>query len=488
VFRLQVPASRIVGGYAIKDGVIVPHRNHLDVLRPIFTRVRAPVGIMAAAKLLSAVEPVIRYQRERFGGSDEAADVLHRERGLQTHEDAVHRLVDVWATGEAAASLGFAAARQLDDVDSLDRERDAIFAALGVQSPAAVREARQEAARLALEYVQLASAGEADREQSRWEELNSNRLVELALKECVSNVLSPAAKLWNTSQGSAMLREAVSLMGGTGVLENCPGFLPQKWFDSQIEATYEGPESVHRRQLATSMANEVFLAQFAQWLDDLRRLAARQPGTGACTVASAMAVWLWTLRRLQDAKDADGLPLFRDQRQGATFPMADALDWLLASRCQILDVVELQTRGPQCESSGESLAGCLGLLTDLCHVQAARAAGEVARICTDLLFGYNRHPSWDAACGHCLPGDEIDALEGVIPGISVGARIAGDVIEADGSHDQKAGPCVRFAGLYEFVRRRSKLDGCLTGARLAKDRAARSLAQITIPVALDYPQ
>jgi hypothetical protein len=28
----------------------------------------------------------------------------------------------------------------------------------------------------------------------------------------------------------------------------------------------------------------------------------------------------------------------------------------------------------------------------------------------------------------------------------------------------------------------------LTGARLAKDRAARSLAQITIPVALDYPQ
>ena len=63
----------------------------------------------------------------------------------------------------------------------------------------------------------------------------------------------------------------------------------------------------------------------------------------------------------------------------------------------------------------------------------------------------------------------------------------GDVLEADGSHANKAGPCVRFAGLYEFMRRRSKLDGCLTGARLAKDRAARDLTVVQIPDALDYP-
>jgi hypothetical protein len=46
---------------------------------------------------------------------------------------------------------------------------------------------------------------------------------------------------------------------------------------------------------------------------------------------------------------------------------------------------------------------------------------------------------------------------------------------------------VRFTGLESFVRLRSKLDGCLTGARLAKDRAADALTQVMIPEALDYP-
>jgi hypothetical protein len=32
-----------------------------------------------------------------------------------------------------------------------------------------------------------------------------------------------------------------------------------------------------------------------------------------------------------------------------------------------------------------------------------------------------------------------------------------------------------------------KLDGCLTGARLAKDRAAESLTSVMIREALDYP-
>ena len=101
--------------------------------------------------------------------------------------------------------------------------------------------------------------------------------------------------------------------------------------------------------------------------------------------------------------------------------------------------------------------------TDLCHVQAARAAGEVARICSELVFGYNRHPSWEPECGSCMGAGELDGLEGLIPGISVGVRLAGDVLEEDGSHIGKAGPCVRFEGLRAFADRRSKLDGCLTG-------------------------
>jgi hypothetical protein len=37
------------------------------------------------------------------------------------------------------------------------------------------------------------------------------------------------------------------------------------------------------------------------------------------------------------------------------------------------------------------------------------------------------------------------------------------------------------------VRLRAKLDGCLTGSQLAKDRAADALTKVMIPEALDYP-
>ena len=63
IFNLKVPASRIVGGYTVKDGVIVPNFNHGEIIEAVFRRTRVTVGLMTAAKLLSAVEPVIRYQR-----------------------------------------------------------------------------------------------------------------------------------------------------------------------------------------------------------------------------------------------------------------------------------------------------------------------------------------------------------------------------------------------------------------------------------------
>lgn len=220
----------------------------------------------------------------------------------------------------------------------------------------------------------------------------------------------------------------------------------------------------------------------------MSRIASDRPGTGACTLASAMELWAWTLTYLRQAKDADGRPLYRDKRQGATFPMADALCWLLASHYQIQDVIHLESHGATHSQVAPMLPSYIPFLTDLCHVQAARAAGEVARICAELVFGYNRHPSWDETCGSCMQADELDAMEGLIPGISDGVRLVGDVVELDGSHSPKAGPCVRFGGLTEFTRRRDKLDGCLTGARLAKDRAGQMLTQVVIPEKLDYPR
>ncbi|MCB1125376.1 MAG: hypothetical protein KDM81_02695, partial [Verrucomicrobiae bacterium] len=60
-------------------------------------------------------------------------------------------------------------------------------------------------------------------------------------------------------------------------------------------------------------------------------------------------------------------------------------------------------------------------------------------------------------------------------------------VEIGEPHPPKAGPCVCFTGLEGFARLRAKLDGCLTGSRLAKDRAATALTGVMTREALDYP-
>src|SRR5512140_177345 len=121
-----------------------------------------------------------------------------------------------------------------------------------------------------------------------------------------------------------MMREAVSLVGGYGITEDCPGFLTQKWSDAQLEATYEGPECVQRLQMSRTMENDIFLAQFKNWIKDLRDLAKRKSEMGAEVLAHAMDLWLWSLVFLQANKDANGKTLYGGQRQGVMFPMADA--------------------------------------------------------------------------------------------------------------------------------------------------------------------
>jgi hypothetical protein len=161
---------------------------------------------------------------------------------------------------------------------------------------------------------------------------------------------------------------------------------------------------------------------------------------------------------------------------------------LLASRQQILDVLELRALGPANPALAEGLPGLLAFLTDLCHVQSARAAGEVGRVCAELVYGYNQHPAWtQESCHACYDPEELGSLEGLIPGIEDSARAYSDVAEPGEAHAAKAGPCVCESGLEGFVRLRSKLDACLTGARLAKDRAAENLTRVMIPEALDYP-
>ena len=187
------------------------------------------------------------------------------------------------------------------------------------------------------------------------------------------------------------------------------------------------------------------------------RIANDRPGTGACTLATAMQLWLWTLqppaeghrRRRQQA-----LPRARARASPSRWPTRSAGCWPRAARSSTC--WNWRSKGPRIPRVAEGLPGLLAFLTDLCHVQAARAAGEVGRICAELVFGYNRHPG----VGHrrlrrLLPGRaNWTRIEALIPGIASLARGYTDVIEADGSHPAKAGPCARFDGLEQFARLR----------------------------------
>src|SRR5664280_2799277 len=440
IFALNVPASRIIGGYTVKDGVIVPKYSHGEVIEAVFRRTRVTVAIMTSAKLLSAVEPVIRYHRNRFrGGSIVSPGSPRYELGLQLKQDAVHRLVDIWATGEASASLGFEAARVFDQLDPLEKQKAEIMAARGLTGGSSLMKAMRQVQKDAIEFL-----------HGKRRDLEEDPLVRYAILDSVANVLCPACKLWNTGHGAQMMREAVSLMGGYGITEDCPGFLGHKWMDAQLEATYEGPEAVQRRQISVTMTNEVFLALFRTWIVDLRTIAAGKPDVGAGTLANAMELWLWTLQYLQGAKDAEGAKLFSGNRHGVVFPLADALCWLLASRQQILDMLELEPKGPENAVVAEGLAGLVNFFSDLCATQSASAAGESARICAELVFGYNATDSCSAD-GCCCQGPAAAALE-------------------------------------PFAQLRRKVDACLAGSRLAKDRAADALVQVMIPEALDYPR
>ena len=155
-FNQRVPASRIIGGYTVKDGVIIPKYSHGEIIEAVFKRTRVTVGLMTAAKLLSAIEPIVMYQRRRFRGGETSGPGSPRyDLGLQQKEDVLHRLVDIWATGEASASLGFAAARLFDELDPLERRKDQILAERKVEGNRAQLKALAKVQKDALEWLQL---------------------------------------------------------------------------------------------------------------------------------------------------------------------------------------------------------------------------------------------------------------------------------------------------------------------------------------------
>lgn len=436
VFSLKVPASRIIGGYTVKDGCIVPNYSHSEIIAAVFHRTRVPVALMTTAKLLSAVEPVIRYQRGRFRGGDACAEGTPKfELGLQQKQDAPIRLAELWAVGEAGASLGFATARLFDHLDPTEKLKEKALAAAGVSGVRAQLMALRKVEPQAIEYVNLLFTPEASRDAARFDALAADPVVVYQALEAEAGVLCPACKLWNTGHGATVMREAVAMMGGYGITEDCPGFLFHKWNDGQLEATYEGPECVQRRQLSITMASDIFGAYLDNYIAEMERVAATNPETGAATVAAGFKLWQATLRLLEAGKDADGKKLYHGNRQAVTFPLADALCPLLASRLFICDVLELAAKGPENPVVAEGLEGYVSFFSDLAKVQAAKAAGEAAKVCANLAYGY------------APEGADLAALAGL----------------------------------------RAAVDISLAGVGPARERAGQALTQVMIPEALDYP-
>jgi hypothetical protein len=262
-FRLRVPASRIVGGYTLEEGAIVPRYSHRVLLEPALRRMRALLALMTAAKALSAV-------RESLHGAGRSVEFRLG-------------LAELWATGEAAASLGFCAARLCDELDCAENpsSADAKLAAL----------------------------------------------------------FSPAAKLFSSSRIPESLRQAAA-QGEFGAADFD---LCSRLIDAQIEEMYMGPSALQRRLVSAAMTGARFLAGFQQWTGQMDALAEREPQAGLRSLAQGMRLWHWTLEQLREKADERGARLYCDARQGVAFAMADALCGLLAARSLALDTQEMES-------------------------------------------------------------------------------------------------------------------------------------------------
>ena len=445
VFNLRVPASRIVGGYTIKDGVIVPNYSHSEVIEAVFRRTRVTVGLMTSAKLLSAIEPVIRYQRGRFRGAETATPGSRSATNWASSSAKTH-CTAWWTFGQPAKPAHRSALPRRDCSTNSIRwksRRTASSQRSGITGGRAEMKAMREVEQEALEYLSCKCRRTIRSAPNSKTTCWSATL----LLDAQANVLCPATKLWNTGHGANMMREAVSLMGGYGITEDCPGFLGNKWMDCATRSHLRRSRS--RAAPATLRHHDQRSIPGAVPRLDRAKCARSPPTVRAPAPArwpSAMQMWLWTLEHLQEAKDADGNKLYHSAAQGVTFPLADALCWLLASRCQILDVLELEARGPRNPAVAEGLAGTLQFFTDLCHVQSfARRRRSRPHLRRTRLTATTAIPrGTQRATRRCFLTDELDAVEALIPGMS---GFAMDVVTgSDGWHPSKAGPCAGCAG------------------------------------------
>lgn len=244
----------------------------------------------------------------------------------------------------------------------------------------------------------------------------------------------------STEAAAAIRAAAAAIRGDDSVVRRVLG---------SVDAILAGSETA-REQLTEAVLTPEFAPLIRGWMRELREVASAWPDSGGCTLATAFKLWSWTLDR------------FRTEQQ------PHVIDELIATFCSLTAARSLIL---------SAIVEASQLKLDLAHVYTAHVSAHAAATCAELVFGYRRHLVWDAeGCATCYGTDELDELEAMFPGFASGAGTTIDVINGNGSHPAKRGPCARVDGLETFQQLRNRLDACLSGARVAKDRAASAIA------------
>ena len=345
-FRLRLPACRILGGYDVEDGRLVPRVGYRQALEPALGRCRPVVALMTAGKLLATMESVLAQGFACHGGAGFSlpTPACGRSFSRPLAEPFPLRLVDAWADAEAAAALALEAARMSDRLDA------ATASPAGLSAEAAdVTDAAPEAAMTGAAAEAADSGGAAEGG------------IAVGSAESVAAAAGPAAEVTLTGAAARLFATAHAAphMAQYAGLPNVLG----RMMDAQVEAVYLGAESVQRRQLAAAMAAPAFPSRLAAWTAEAGESA---------TLRAGLALFGWTLEFLRRTR------LLSDASQGAGFALADALCRLLAARALAAGVRTLHAAGSR----------CLGFFTDLSVVESAAAASAVAHVSTSLVFGY----------------------------------------------------------------------------------------------------
>ncbi len=161
--------------------------------------------------------------------------------------------------------------------------------------------------------------------------------------------------------------------------------------------------------------------------------------------------------------------LYRDNRQGATFPMADALCWLLASYYQILDVVQLEEeaqrpRGPERRAARAASSSSPTCATCRPHERLAKSPVSARNWSSATTVIPAGNP---AAANACRPTNWTNWKVSFPAFPSAFAWPATSSKSTDRTSRRPARACGSKA-CEVFGDRRSKIDGCLTGSRLGQ--------------------